>query len=276
MFHTRAVAVFEDHAAVPPLGQIRVGGFVQLHGAASAALRVDVAAADHVGAPSLAEQEGIAPLVHLQRAVILQRDHRIARVLLPDDQLVIGRQGHPLFRIALADARVEQARPAVGSGDRSAGEHVLLALFQRGPQRDRQVLPVHQVAAARVPPVHVAPRGSVRVELVEEVVPALIEDGAVGIVVPVGRRMEMVDRTVGVGLGLPDGRGHRLHRLPHSGLSLRAWERCAGRECACCADAGKSAAGQIGRCHGASVNHYYTPAPLARGCGIRNNTARCT
>ena len=47
------------------LDEIRAAGFVQLHRAASAAFRVEVPAADHIRAPGFAEQEGIAPLVHL-------------------------------------------------------------------------------------------------------------------------------------------------------------------------------------------------------------------
>src|ERR1017187_1683955 len=112
--------------------------------------------------------------------MILQGDDRVARVLVPDDELVVDGQGHPLLGVALADAGIKEARPAVGPGDGAAGEHVLLTFVQRGPQGDGEVLPIHQVATAGVAPVHVAPYGTVWIELVEEMVPALVEDGAVG------------------------------------------------------------------------------------------------
>src|ERR1039457_4168210 len=177
--------------------------------------------------------------------MILQGDDRVARVLVPDDELVVDWRGHPLLWVALADAGVKEARPTVGSGDSAAGEDVFLTFVQRGPEGDREVFPVHQVATAGVAPVHVAPGGAVRIELVEEVVPAFVEDAAVGMVNPVGRRMEMIDRPVGVGRGRGNGRGDRLHRLLHFRVSLWVWERGAGGECAGGADAGESAAGQM-------------------------------
>ena len=54
--------------------------------------------------------------------------------------------------------------------------------------------PVHHVRADGVAPVHVAPDGRVRIELIEEVVLALPPDGAVGVVHPVVRRQQVVLR----------------------------------------------------------------------------------
>src|ERR1019366_3722086 len=97
--------------------------------------------------------------------MILQGDDRVSRVLVPDDELVVDGRGHPLLWVALADAGVKEARPTVGSGDSAAGEDVFLTFVQRGPEGDREVFPVHQVAAAGVAPVHVAPGGAVGIEL---------------------------------------------------------------------------------------------------------------
>src|SRR5450759_2345693 len=100
--------------------------------------------------------------------MILEGDDRVARVFVPGDEFVVDGQGHPLLGIALADAGVEEARPAVGPRNRAAGKNVLLAFVQRRPQGDGQVLPVDQVATAGVAPVHVAPGSAVGIELVED------------------------------------------------------------------------------------------------------------
>jgi hypothetical protein len=53
-------------------------------------------------------------------------------------------------------------------------------------------MPVHHVRADGVAPVHVAPDGCTRIELIEEVVLSLPTDWAVGVVHPVVRWKEMI------------------------------------------------------------------------------------
>ena len=59
------------------------------------------------------------------------------------------------------------------------------------PQGDRQVLPVHEVAAHLVAPSHVSPRVAEAGVLIEQVVFAAEIDEAVRVVRPVRRRSKM-------------------------------------------------------------------------------------
>ena len=70
----------------------------------------------------------------------------------------------------------------------------VVRVLEAGPQRDRLVVPEHPVAGSRVPPVHVAPAFAGRVQLVEDVVLAVLVAGAVGIVHPVARGSEVAAR----------------------------------------------------------------------------------
>ena len=65
--------------------------------------------------------------------------------------------------------------------NRAAGIHRIARL---GIQRDGQMLPVNEVAAAGVPPVHVAPAVVVRVVLIKQVIPALVQNQSVRVVDP--------------------------------------------------------------------------------------------
>ena len=60
-----------------------------------------------------------------------------------------------------------------------------------GDEHVAKLLPVHQVAADGVAPVHVAPFPAVRIVLVEQVILAVVEDEAVGVVVPAASRREV-------------------------------------------------------------------------------------
>ena len=73
------------------------------------------------------------------------------------------------------------------------------------------MLPIDQIAAARVPPVHMPPAVAERVVLIVNVVIALVVERAVRIVHPVSGRREMKDRARGVGVRL----GYRLLQVRH-------------------------------------------------------------
>ena len=78
-----------------------------------------------------------------------------------------------------------------GAGERAAGQGMVGGEFRLRFQRDRQMRPMHQVAADRMAPMHAVPAPSVRVELVEQVVAALEFAQAVRIVHPACDRLEM-------------------------------------------------------------------------------------
>lgn len=80
-------------------------------------------------------------------------------------------------------AGVEQVESPVFD-DRRAGEATAAVLGIAGDQGDRQLLPVDEVAAADVAPVHRPPLGGVGVELVEDVVVALKVAETVRVVQP--------------------------------------------------------------------------------------------
>ena len=74
------------------------------------------------------------------------------------------------------------------------------------------MLPVDEVGAARVGPVSAIPRVRVeRVELVEDVVVALVQEGAVYVVHPTRRRAEVIDRSRRIGGSLVGAGHHGLH-----------------------------------------------------------------
>ena len=109
---------------------------------------------------------------------------------------------------------------AVGLVDHDrAGEDVLdrtPLVVERLGDRERLLLPVHEVGAGGVAPAHVAPAGAVRVVLEEQVPGAVVVDQAVGVVhpVPLGREVQVRPvlllrrRNVGRRAGLLRGGGH--------------------------------------------------------------------
>ena len=100
--------------------------------------------------------------------------------------------------IATSGGSAVRAEPAgVGLVDDGAAGEDHHACSSR--ERDRQLLPVHEVAAHRVAPATCCPSSSpYGVVLVEEVVLAVEVDQAVGVVHPVLRRRVVGHRTVGV------------------------------------------------------------------------------
>src|SRR5437660_2932080 len=81
-------------------------------------------------------------------------DDRIARVLLPRDQVRAARQALYLMqRMETRNAGVQNMEPIV-LRDHAAGEAaILIRAAGSGRQRDRPLLPVHEVPAHRMAPV---------------------------------------------------------------------------------------------------------------------------
>ena len=181
-----------------PFAKVGLDGPIELHLGAPGR---GSAAADHQRRSVLTKQEGIPPLSDWSRCVRRLREDGISGVLVPSDQVVILRNGHPLLGLRLADARIEKARPAIGGNRGAARKDRSFTLILRGPDGDRQVLPIHQVAAARMSPMLAAEAGGEGIQLVEQVVPAAVVNSAVRIIGPIGRRMEVIHRPVRVGLG---------------------------------------------------------------------------
>ena len=99
-----------------------------------------------------------------------------------------------------------------------------------------EMLPVYEVAAHRVSPVHVAPLRSVRVVLEVEVILTVLIGQSVGIIHPSVERSVMINGTIVVGIGGVEGvRQLQLlqrygilrqsYNLHHSLLALRKGER---------------------------------------------------
>src|SRR5712691_236882 len=98
-------------------------------------------------------------------------DDRIARVLLPGDQVRAARQAlHLMQRMEARNTSVQNMEP-ITLRDHAAGEAaILIRAAGRRCQGNRQFLPVHEIRADGMSPVHRAPEGAVRVVLVEEVI----------------------------------------------------------------------------------------------------------
>ena len=124
-------------------------------------------------------------------------DHRVARVFLPGLAAVVAVSD--AFAPAGAgesrdDRRIRallKAARVVGIDDRAPRETPVIELA--GIKRGGPFLPVHQVRAHRVAPVHVAPVRAVGVVLVEEVIRTRVPDQPVGVIVPAaaGREVEL-------------------------------------------------------------------------------------
>ena len=72
--------------------------------------------------------------------------------------------------------------------DRAAGKDHDAVGFREG---QRQVLPVHQIAADGMPPAHVSPTIALRIVLIKQVPLAVVEHHAVRIIHPIPFRREM-------------------------------------------------------------------------------------
>ena len=156
-----------------------------------------VAAEDGEPVAAVLPDERISPILDLQFAVQGERHHRIVRELAPGPHPVrAGRQpldGIGVRRRLRADAGVHGGRRTVVI-DAATGEAMLLAAVSRRGDGNGPMLPMDEVVADGVAPVHMAPRGAVGVVLVEQVPFAAEEDRPVRVVHPPGRRKEMIRR----------------------------------------------------------------------------------
>ena len=194
------VGMPEEHAQILPLRPLRIFRLIHIHDGLAALRMVQIAAANHERPPPFVKNEWIAPVVNFHVAVDCFGQDRVRWVLLPINQVFVLADRGPLFGmvaggLAAGDAGVENHRLTPAVDVRAARENVLFARLPRRPERDRQMFPMDQVAAARVAPVHVSPVVAVRIVLIEQVVITAVKNGAVGIVHPVGRRQEMVARS---------------------------------------------------------------------------------
>ena len=148
-------------------------------------------------------------------------DHRVVGILRPG-AAAVGAVGHALrldlgllgllgVRVVIGkegdEGRVvlrAEARGVVPIDDGATGEDVSEAV---GRQGDREVLPVHEVAADGVAPVHGPPDGFLGVVLIEEVVLPVVIHHAVGVVHPVFGGREVDLRAVHFVEGQGVGRG---------------------------------------------------------------------
>ena len=122
-------------------------------------------------------------------------DDGIALVLHEIDAVLAD--GHRLgLSVLLRHRCIEQVHFSVllhcGAGKTSA--RVLVGLV--GIEGDGILLPVNQVPAHRMSPVHLPPVGCVRIVLEKRVILSLIENQAVGIVHPPPLRLEMIAKSL--------------------------------------------------------------------------------
>ena len=148
---------------------------------------------------------------------IVDVQDRIAGVARPGPAAV-GAVGQRLLLVVRLGRGVDRDHRRVLLGAETAGVAVVHHRAAREGHlvaelgdRQRQLLPVHEVLADRVAPGHVAPRVPERVVLVEEVVLALVVDHPVRVVHPVLRRREMKLRAIRLAVRrrLRDGGGGR-------------------------------------------------------------------
>ena len=100
-----------------------------------------------------------------------------------------------------ADAGVKQQLPAVGQLGRRPREAAVLVAGAVGGQGCGQIVPVQQVGADGVSPVHGPPKGAVGVVLIKQMVFSLIERKAVGVVHPANVGGQVIGGTFGGGDG---------------------------------------------------------------------------
>ena len=73
------------------------------------------------------------------------------------------------------------------------------------------MLPMYQIATARMAPVHVSPRVTIGIVLVKKLVLTIRIDSAVGDIHPVSGRAKVVSRALRVGRRLGNSIGNALH-----------------------------------------------------------------
>ena len=185
----------QQRAQVLPVAEI--GRAVEEDGAADVD---DAGGEQHVPRISLAPDKRIAKIVRRPRHGRDLAEDGVAGELLPGEQVIAaGGQALRLHVVALAaHAGVDDCRHAAVVNHAAGKAAALVRSPRRRREGDGQVGPVDEIVTDGVPPVDAAPEGAFWVVLVKEMLPATPGDHAVGVVHPVGRRQEMVDRPVGV------------------------------------------------------------------------------
>src|SRR5262245_15210592 len=111
------------------------------------------------------------------------------------------------------------------------------------------MLPVHQVTAAGVSPMHVAPLRAERIVLVKKMVPALVKDSAVGIVIPICRGAEVIRGPGRVRIRAGDSRSDRVHSLEDCRIPIALCKCSRQRWGGCRADSPEPAARRLQSVH---------------------------
>ena len=141
---------------------------------------------------------GVVDLVtaEIRIAFARLRDHRVVGMPGPvDQQIVMAFRDADAVRVA----EVDEGRHALPADQGAAAEAAdPIGSVRIRLQGDRMVHPVHEVDAGGVAPLDAVPVRAVRVELVEDVVAAAPEQGAVDVVHPRRRRHEVVAGPVAV------------------------------------------------------------------------------
>src|SRR5581483_3537509 len=204
------VGMLKKNAAVNPLRQRRVLRFVDVDDGLAAFVLVEVAAADEKGFSGSVENERVAPFVDFPVAVESLGKDRIAGQFAPVDEVVIAESGPLLGMVpggtVEGDAGVEDHRLSVAVDRAATGPDALLLAVGGGTERNGEALPISEIAAANVAPVFWAVAIAERIELIKQVVPTVVIDGAIGIVHPLGGSSDMKNGMPGISLGAGRGR----------------------------------------------------------------------
>ena len=121
---------------------------------------------------------------------VLRGEHRVGVDLfivhaVPHRQALGLPRPHGAVLLALlAHAGVHQQLPAIRKLDGAAGEAAVLVVGHVGRQSRGQPLPADEIAGLEMAPVHRPPHGLVGIVLVKQVVLALVDGEAVGIIDP--------------------------------------------------------------------------------------------
>ena len=169
------------------------------------------------------EDLGVAEILD----AVERSQHRIAFILRKGQAVVqavceaLGLNKLPFSivrRIEGDDSTLSESSSIVIVDHGTAGEDVAVAV---AVQRDGLMLPVDQVRACRVTPVHVAPDAGERIVLIIEVIHSVLVEQAVRVVHPAVRRRVMIDGTVPLSRDLRRSVG-KAYQLPDlSGLDAR-------------------------------------------------------
>ena len=126
---------------------------------------------------------------------------RATPIVAPGETLCLEQVGLPCLLHGHVVVREHRDEGRLAADTEAAGvfpvHHCAAAEDQTmrvGIERDGQVLPAHEIRADGVAPVHGTPGGAFRIMLIEQMIFAVVEHHAVGIIHPLGRRREVILR----------------------------------------------------------------------------------